>query len=166
MIDYETPMESGPFPAQEASKFDHQSPGGRIIRGALDAAPQDRLRVVLRKLRDVDLRGERVALDGDRSVLIGGCLSLDQPAEHLLRYRLVSDRDEQESLEVALTDDGFHLERRGCHRQLLHESHLRFEGGRIGGIISSELSCRIDPEEAGAREIEHVLRRMVRVACA
>lgn len=152
-------MEPGPLPLQDSSEIESRStsaPG--------DLAPAGRMRLVLRKLRDVDLREERVALDGDRSVLVGGCLSRDLPAERLLRYRLVSDSGEPQSLEMALTSEGLHLERRGAQRQLLHESDLHLEGDATGDLLSPELRCRIDPEEAGSREVEHFLRRLVRLA--
>ncbi len=154
-------MEPGPLPLQDSSETEAESSSG-----APDSllAPAGRMRLVLRKLRDVDLREERVALDGDRSVLVSGCLSRDLPAERLLRYRLVSDSGEPQSLEMALTSQGLHLERRGAQRQLLHESELHLEGDLTGNLLSPELRYRIDPEEAGSREVEHFLRRLVRLA--
>ena len=154
-------MEPGPLPLQDSSEAESQTSSGAPSN---DLAPAGRMRLVLRKLRDVNLREERVALDGDRSVLVGGCLSLDLPAERLLRYRIVSDSGEPQSLEMALTSRGLHLERRGAQRQLLHESEIHLEGEAAGDLLSPELRCRIDPEEAGSREVEHFLRRLVRLA--
>lgn len=160
-------MDPRSIPTQDTADLagsDSTDAAGDWIREGADFAPAGRVRLVIAKLRDVNLRDETIALDGDRSVQIGGCLSLDQPAERCLRYRLVRDGREAQSLEIVLRERCLWVERRSAQRELLFESELDFLGSEAGELVCPQLRIRIDPEAAGAREIEHLLRRLVRSA--
>ena len=125
--------------------------------------PAERLRCVLRKLRDLNLSGERITVDAETSVVVDGCTSLDQSPERTLRYRIRVEGSEPESLEITLGDGDLRVERHTSAAQRITVRHLRLEGGADGPATSPDLHVRLDPEHAGSRDVERFLRRVVRV---
>ncbi len=126
--------------------------------------PESRTRALLRKVRDRDLRSERVELDGGRVYTFDGCASLDQPVEALVRYRMRTPEGQVEAFELHMSDGDLLLQRRSLGGPLLSETRVRIHGTDTGCAIAPDILARIDPEQAAERDIAHFLRRLVR-AC-
>lgn len=128
----------------------------------LDSAPADRARLLLRKLRDLNLHAARIEINADYKVRLEGCLSLDAPVESGLRYRLVDHENRELVLELRLEGSGLSVERRASETDLRFRQHVPLHGEKEGPLTITEWQARIEPEDAGPREVEHFLRRAVR----
>jgi len=120
------------------------------------------VRCLLSKLRDLNLSGHRVALDGGTWVSIEGCTSLDASAETGVRYVLALADGSRNTLELAWREGKLDLDVRGPQGSVPQRSLLvdiTIEGETA---FSRALGSRVQPETAGARELEHFLRRIVR----
>ena len=127
------------------------------------ALPADKARSLLRKLRDLNLSTGPVAITRDLAVFLGGCLSLDFPAESGVRYRLRTTDGREGLLEIAWGQKGLEIGAvgpqpfapRGALRVALRED-------RRGRAYARELGARVFPDTCDRRELEHFLRRVVR----
>jgi hypothetical protein len=125
----------------------------------------ERVRLLLRKLRDLNLTAERIEIGLGAYVDLEGCLTLDQPVESALTYRVRHGDGALETLDLSWDDGALRLTRQ---RPGSPQASLRVEllGNGSGPAMAPELKARIDPEEAGSREVTHFLRRLVRLAYA
>lgn len=130
----------------------------------VNPAPAQRVRALLRLLRDLNLTGERVALTAGRSVHIVGCSSLDESADRRLIYRLRSG-DRELVLEIEV-DGGAEVRLRTGPAEGDFEGERRFRlvGGDAGPITAPDLRVRLDPDAALAKDAARFLRRVVRAA--
>lgn len=125
------------------------------------AAPQP-VRCLLSKLRDLNLSGHRVALDGGRWVSIEGCTSRDVSADSGVSYRLDLFDGTRNALELAWRDGKLDVDLRDPNGSVPGRS-LRVDVALDGETTTSRaLAARVCPRTAGERELEHVLRRVVR----
>ena len=123
----------------------------------------DKARALLRKLRDLNLSAGPVAVSRDLAVFLGGCLSLDFPAETGVRYRVRTTDGREGQLEMVWGQKGLELTAvgpipfapRGNPRVALKQD-------REGRAFARELGARVLPETTDTRELEHFLRRIVR----
>jgi hypothetical protein len=118
-------------------------------------------RTVLRKLRDLDLRGARVEINGSLKVGVSGCLSPDSPVSGELRYRLEVPEEDERWLAIAWENGVLALTLTDGERQLASRRIALLEDPE-GRASAPEVAARMDPENAGPREVEHFLRRLVR----
>ncbi|MEO0649974.1 MAG: hypothetical protein AAFZ65_04785 [Planctomycetota bacterium] len=132
---------------------------------AADGLPPARARTLLAKLRDLDLHSARISIATGLDVSLDGCSTPDASAGRPLLYRLTSCRGDAR-LELRLEDGGLTIERRDEQGSSLGSRHVRLTGGPSGLVTAPEISARIDPEQAGEREVERFLRRVVRSAFA
>ncbi len=122
----------------------------------------DRARQLLRKLRDLNLSTAAIAVDSERAVRFGGCLSADLPAEESLIYRVIEGDVEGELairwragwLELTLTRRNGQISKHSLATPLHQDAE--------GRANVPELYARLDPDSAEPREIEHFLRRLIR----
>lgn len=127
--------------------------------------PASRIRALLAKLRDLDLRASRIAISTGLDVALLGCATPDAGAGRPLRYRLSSCRGDAR-LELRLSGRALEIERQDADGNRLGLRSVRLTGGDRGQLTATEISARIDPEEAGPRDVERFLRRVVRAAFA
>ena len=124
-------------------------------------------RSLLRRLRDLHLSTGPIAIRAGRTVAFDGCLSLDAPVEHGVRYRLSSSDGPPAVLELGLASAGLVV-------TLSDDAD-----GAVGRRLAIPLSCdgkgracarllaaRVAPESRDRRELEHFLRRVVRTVAA
>lgn len=123
----------------------------------------ERARLLLQKLRDLNLCAERIEVGPGTAVELLGCSSLDQPVEGGLRYRVRCGDGQQEALEFGLESAGLRLCRSSAGRPE-EAQRILLVGNGSGPLTAPELKARIDPEQAGPREMTHFLRRLVRLA--
>ncbi len=121
----------------------------------------EQARTVLRKLRDLDLRGARVEINGSLKVGVSGCLSPDSPVSGKLRYRLEVPEADERLLSIAWQDGVLALSLTDGERELAARRIALLEDPE-GRASAPEVAARMDPESAGPREVEHFLRRLVR----
>jgi hypothetical protein len=127
------------------------------------ALSADKARALLRKLRDLNLSTGPVAITRDLAVFLGGCLSLDFPAETGVRYRVRTSDGREGWLELGWGTKGLEIATvgpqpfapRGSLRVPLRED-------RRGRAYARELGARVFPDSCDRRELEHFLRRVVR----
>jgi hypothetical protein len=129
--------------------------------------PESRVRSLLRRLRDLNLRGAEVAVARGATVRIDGCLSVDDPVETELRYRLRPCAGEPALLNVAAES--------GAIRMVVSDlAGLSVQRARRVPVFADAedratapcIAARMDLERADARQAEHFLRRLVRAAYA
>jgi hypothetical protein len=122
-------------------------------------------RELLRRLRDVNLEHRNLRADRGTMVSIGGCLSLDEPVEEDLRYRLAIEGAGEHVLRIGWAGGLLRLE---LARHATGEARTRLEVplllGCDGRATVPACRARIDPETPDRRAVEHFLRRVVRSA--
>ncbi len=123
----------------------------------------ERARLLLQKLRDLNLCAERIEIGVGSFVELEGCTTLDQPVESALRYRVRLCDGQWEALEFGLDAVGLRL-CRSRPGQGGEPRHVALVGNGEGPLTAPDLKARIDPEGAGSREMTHFLRRLVRLA--
>lgn len=131
-------------------------------------APAQRVRALLRLLRDLNLSGERIAIGGSTTVRIVGCRSLDEPAERALVYRVRNGETEYD-LEIGLDPNGVggaDVVIRLTPDSPCVDRRVRLLGGSEGPLTAPDLRARLDPDLAHAKDAEHFMRRVVRAAFA
>jgi hypothetical protein len=123
----------------------------------------DKGRALLRKLRDLNLTAGPVKVTRDVAIVLGGCLSLDFPAESGVRYRLRTPDGREGQLELAWGQKGLELSALGP-QPFAAKKPLRvaLRQDREGRAFARELGARVSPETCDSRELEHFLRRVVR----
>ncbi len=125
--------------------------------------PAHRARLLLRKLRDLNLSAARIAVHARLAVSIAGCASLDLPVDSVLRYRVRTPLCDDEELVIGLPQGGgLHVARRTSAGEERASRRVGLFGGANGLATVPELRARIDPDTAGLRETERFLRRLVR----
>ena len=125
---------------------------------------QDKARTLLRKLRDLNLSAGPIAVTRRARVALAGCLSTDAPAEGGVRYLVRLEDGAEAFLEIRGSSTGLDLEL--TRRDPAAESrlvHAEMTCDRAGRACSRSLAARVSPETCDARELEHFLRRIVRV---
>ena len=117
-------------------------------------------RLLLRKLRDVNLGAQRIAIRSGLTVAFGGCLTLDGPVEQGVRYRLRSADGEHHTLtlEARGVDLEIRLRTAEGERTLLAPLILDAQGR----TSSPTIAARMDVDQGTRRDCEHFLRRVVR----
>lgn len=123
----------------------------------------DKARTLLRKLRDLNLSTGPVAVTRELAVFLGGCLSLDFPAETGVRYRVRTTDGREGQLELLWGQKGLELSALGPV-PFAPRGQLRIplKQDRQGRAFARELGARVRPETTDTRELEHFLRRVVR----
>lgn len=123
----------------------------------------DKARALLRKLRDLNLSTGPVAITRNLAVFLGGCLSLDFPAETGVRYRVRTTDGREGQLELVWGQKGLELSAIGPV-PFAPRANLRIplKQDRQGRAFARELGARVLPETCDERELEHFLRRVVR----
>jgi hypothetical protein len=134
-----------------------------LIDLAHRAFSEDKARVLLRKLRDLNLTAGPIAVSRRLRVDLAGCLSTDAPAEGGVRYRVRLDDGSEGQIEIRGSSAGLDLEltRRGAAASA-RRLHAEVTCDRAGRACSRSLAARVAPETCDRRELEHFLRRIVR----
>lgn len=122
----------------------------------------DQVRTLLRKLRDLNLSAETVAITGAWRVTIGGCLSLDAPAESGVRYRLELPDGARAVLELGSHASGLALSVNGRSMDSPRRLAVRLSRDRKGRVCAREMAARVSPESCDPRALARFLKRAVR----
>jgi len=134
------------------------------VHHQLDSNPARRLRMLLRKLRDLNLTVRRLAVAKDSWVRLSGCLSVDRPIESGVSYRLTSDTGAEYTLELLPGETELIVNLAGSDRS--HSIAVPFELEAEGILRSDELAARVDATTVERRDLEHFMRRIVRTVCS
>jgi hypothetical protein len=127
------------------------------------ALSEDKVRTLLRKLRDLNLTAGPIAVSRRAQVALAGCLSMDAPAEGGVRYRLRLGDGSEGLLEIRGHPRGLDLELSGEKLETsTRRVHAEVTCDPAGRACARSLSARVSPETCDARELEHFLRRIVR----
>lgn len=127
------------------------------------ALPADKARTLLRRLRDLNLTAGPIAVSRDLAVVIAGCLSLDGPAERGVRYRLRMSDGSERLLELGCLDAELELSLSGARADELRRIRVPLTCDKFGRACARALGARVSPETNDPRELEHFLKRVVRV---
>lgn len=160
------------LPRAEAPDTGHRSSVRRLVRNPdlptvleLNAhtLSADKARTLLRKLRDLNLSAGPVAITKELAVFLGGCLSVDFPAETGVRYRVRTTDGREGQLELAWGQKGLELSAVGpVPFAPRGRMRIALKQDRQGRAFARELGARVQPETCDTRELEHFLRRVVR----
>lgn len=129
------------------------------------ALPSDKARLLLRRLRDLNLNAGPVAVTRVLGVIFAGCSSLDGPAEGGVRYRLRRSDGTEGMLEIGWRDSNLELSLEGTTRTDRRVIAVPVTCDRKGRACARKIGARITPESTDRRELEHFLRRIVRSIC-
>ncbi len=122
-----------------------------------------RLRALLGKLRDANLHVPHVAIAGKRSVSVMGCLSLDSPVEHALRYLLRWSDGSEEVLSIEAADGALDLARSNHSGDPCGSRYaVPLFADEQGRATAPSCKARIDPEIASMRDVQRFMRRLLR----
>src|SRR5262245_3953636 len=112
---------------------------------AREPLPEDGARTLLRKLRDLNLSAGPIAITRRAQVALCGCLSLDGPAEHGVRYRVRTSDGREGTLEIQGHASGLAL---SWSAPPAGSRTLRVEmtRDRLGRACSRDLGARVSPE--------------------
>ena len=136
-----------------------------LIRGP--APTPGEVRTLLRGLRDRNLVARHVAIRAGCSASLEGCCSLDQPAEAGVAYRLVLSDGAEHRLHVLPGPAGVievWISRPGG--EPAPALRIELEREPDGRLCSRRLGVRLDPQRSGGKELDHLLRRVLRRALA
>lgn len=126
-------------------------------------------RELLRKFRDLNLGPCGIEVARHERVEVRGCLSLDHPVERGVRYRLIGVDGSEQSLRIAWEGENLRLSLRNgldIEAPITIELDADLRCDRFGRVASARLNARLDPIAPLERELEHFLRRIVRVVYA
>ena len=124
-------------------------------------------RTLLGKLRDLDLRDERLEIAPGLTVDVAGCLSLDAPADGTLRYLLREKGGNEHVLAITWSAGALELLLDpGQRRSAAPPRRVPLLSDSAGRASAPEIRARLDPQSTNRREVEHFLRRLVRAAFA
>lgn len=129
--------------------------------------PANRVRELLRRLRDLDLHAPRTSLSGGGRVQIDGCLSRDAPVETSLRYLIHVQGEPDHVLEISGEEGRLELEvrERGAS-DVIRRVTCPLLTDPEGRATIPGIRARVHAESTDARELEHFLRRLVRASFA
>jgi hypothetical protein len=127
--------------------------------------PSDKARLLLRRLRDLNLNAGPVAVTRGLGVVFAGCSSLDGPAEGGVRYRLRRSDGSEGILEIGWRDALLRLSIESAREGDRRELAVPVTCDRLGRACARKLGARVAPESTDRRKLEHFLRRVVRVLC-
>lgn len=137
---------------------------GSVIRPNGRISPEQ-CRVLLRRIRDLNLGHCGIDVAPGERVQVSGCISVDHPVELGVRY-IVQGSDGVERILAIHCDDGhlrLHLRRdRRPDSPIVEELGVELGCDGLGRLSAPELAARIDLDASEAREVEHFLRRIVR----
>lgn len=126
--------------------------------------PEDKVRTLLRKLRDLNLTAGPIAVNRREQVNLAGCQSMDAPAEGGVRYRICLDDGSEGLLEIRGKENGLEVELTGGNfATIIRRLQAEVTCDLAGRACSRSLAARVSPETCDPRELEHFLRRIVRV---
>ncbi len=125
---------------------------------------EDKARTLLRKLRDLNLTSDPIALDARARVSLRGCVSSDEPAESGVRYRMRFDDGADGILEIRADSGVLEVALRAARAD--RRITLPVSCDRLGRACVRQVGARVAPETSEARELEHFLRRIVRALFA
>ena len=128
--------------------------------------PSDKARLLLRRLRDLNLNAGPVAVTRRLGVVFAGCSSLDGPAESGVRYRLRRSDGTEGVLEIGWRDALLRLTLESARASDRRELAVAVTCDRLGRACARKIGARVAPESTNQRELEHFLRRVVRAICA
>lgn len=128
--------------------------------------PSDKARLLLRRLRDLNLNAGPVAVTHGLGVVLAGCSSLDGPAEGGVRYRLKRSDGVEGTLEIGWRDALLRLSLEDGLARDRRELSVAVTCDRLGRACARKIGARVAPESTNRRELEHFLRRVVRAMCA
>ncbi len=127
--------------------------------------PSDKARLLLRRLRDLNLNAGPVAVTHGLGVVFAGCSSLDGPAESGVRYRLRRSDGTEGVLEIGWRDALLRLSLSGVPESDRRELAVPVTCDRLGRACARRIGARVAPESTDQRQLEHFLRRVVRSIC-
>ena len=138
-------------------------PASQVVDDPRSTLTEDRTRALLRKLRDLNVSAGPIAVSRRLQVALGGCLSLDGPAESGVRYRLRLANGSEGLLELRGGAFGLEIAVSGPP-PLPRASRIRVDVAcdDLGRVCAPALGARVSPESCDGRELEHFLRRVVR----
>jgi hypothetical protein len=123
----------------------------------------EKARTLLRRLRDLNLSTGPIAIGRGRTAIIGGCLSLDAPAENGVRYRVCLDDGSESVLELFWDEHDLALSLLDQAPALAKRSlAVALSCDRQGRACARALAARVLPESRDRLELEHFLRRVLR----
>ncbi|MDP6539854.1 MAG: hypothetical protein QF903_01480 [Planctomycetota bacterium] len=126
-------------------------------------------RVLLRGLRDLNLCSGHIDLGASRAVAVQGCASSDAPVEQGVRYRLRDPQGEPEMVTMAWTDGRLTFELSAGWQPdapVTRSLAVEVRRGVDGRLVAPALGARLNLTRLDACELEHLMRRIVRVVCA
>jgi len=129
------------------------------------ALPSDKARMLLRRLRDLNLSAGPVAVTRALGVVLAGCSSLDGPAEGGVRYRLRRTDGVEDMLEIGWRDTNMELSLVSASNAPRRVIEVPVTFDRNGRACARKIGARVTPESTDTRELEHFLRRIVRAVC-
>lgn len=127
--------------------------------------PSDKARLLLGRLRDLNLNAGPVAVTRRLGVVFAGCSSLDGPAESGVRYRLRRSDGIEGILEIGWRDALLRLSLDSALAKDRRELAVTVTCDRLGRACARKIGARVAPESTNRRELEHFLRRVVRTLC-
>ncbi|MAF67426.1 MAG: hypothetical protein CMJ84_17435 [Planctomycetes bacterium] len=125
-------------------------------------------RTLLRGLRDLNLGACHIDLSATRSVSIQGCASTDGPVEQGVRYRLLDPLGAEGMVTMSWAGgllafelcDGWQAD-----APVTRSVSVEVRGGADGRLVAPTLGARVDLARLEPAELEHLMRRIVRVVC-
>ena len=133
-----------------------------MIRQDPNQLREQAARLLLRRIRDLNLGDGSVCLQDGEKVRITGCTSLDHPVERGVRYRLSFESGMTKVLELKWRDGRLHT-----HlviqptEELASGISFGLNGHPAGLVELSGLHSAIDLSCASSEEFEALLRRIV-----
>jgi len=127
--------------------------------------PSDKARLLLRRLRDLNLNAGPIAVTRRLGIVFAGCSSLDGPAESGVRYRLRRSDGTERMLEIGWRDALLQLTLESTLPSDRRQLAVAVTCDRKGRACARKIGARVAPESTNQRELEHFLRRVVRSIC-
>lgn len=125
----------------------------------------EQARRLLRRIRDLNLGPAGIEVSDHGRVVVDGCLSIDAPVEGGVRYRL-QDGGVERLLLLCCEGSLLRIRLGSEDSGAANELGVQLSCDGLGRVSALELGARLHLEQAGARDIEHFLRRIVRAVYA
>ena len=130
----------------------------------LHTLPENAVRGLLRRLRDLNLSGHRIAVRRGETITLSGCLSLYAGVESGVRYRLVDGRGAEAVL--VLVPRAGALEARIDGMGDVARLAIPCASDELGRTTLPAVGARIGASGNDPRALARVMRRVVRRLCA